>query len=106
MAGKTIDGGEVRKITKTQRAVAIGASAAIVSLAMASPAAAQSPNDLLQNVVDVLQGGLTRLLAIIAVILMGVGCFFGIFDWRKVAMIVFGMVLVFGAAEIVSLISG
>lgn len=93
------------RISRARRYGAVAFTAAVLSLGLVEPAAAQDPTALLQNVVDLLQGGTTRLLAVIAVILMGIGCWFGIFDWRNVAKIVFGMVIVFGAVEIVALLS-
>lgn len=31
---------------------------------------------------------------------------FGLFDWRRIAIVVVGIVVVFGAAEIVNLLTG
>ena len=86
-----------------------GAAASVgllVALAYSTPAAAQNVESLLQNVVDMLTGNTARLLAIIAVIVVGVLWMFGLFDLRRAATVVLGIVVVFGAAEIVDLLTG
>ena len=37
---------------------------------------------------------------------MGILAMFGIFDFRRMAIVVVGMVVVFGAAQIVSMVTG
>ena len=61
---------------------------------------------LLQNVVDMLTGNTARLLAILAVVIVGILWMFGLFDLRRAAIVILGIVVVFGAAEIVGLITG
>ena len=61
---------------------------------------------LLQNVVDMLTGNTARLLAVLAVVVVGILWMFGLFDLRRAAIVVLGIVVVFGAAEIVNLITG
>lgn len=92
-------------ISKLRRGLAVAFAATVFSVGLASPAAAQNVEGLLQNVLDLLTGNTARLLAVIAVVLLGVAAMFGIFDWRKVGMVVFGIIVIFGAAEIVNLIS-
>jgi type IV secretion system protein VirB2 len=88
----------------------LGAGAAIavaVSLGLATPAfASANVEGLLQNVVDMLTGNTARLLAILAVVVVGILWMFGLFDLRRAAIVVLGIVVVFGAAEIVNLITG
>ncbi len=72
----------------------------------ARPAFAQDVEGLLQNVVDMLTGNTARLLAVLAVIVVGVLWMFGLFDLRRAAIVVLGIIVVFGAAEIVGLITG
>lgn len=80
---------------------------AIVTLGAATPALASANIEgLLQNVVDMLTGNTARLLAILAVVIVGVLWMFGLFDLRRAAIVVLGIVVVFGAAEIVNLITG
>lgn len=103
---KTGPGAPKRRISNLQRGLALAFAASIMTLGLAEPAAAQDVEGLLQNVLDILTGGTARLLAIIAVVLLGISAIFGIFDWRKIGMVVFGIIVIFGAAEIVSKISG
>lgn len=78
----------------------------VVALTYSTPAAAQNVESLLQNVVDLLTGNTARLLAIIAVIVVGVLWMFGLFDLRRAATVVLGVIVVFGAAEIVDMLTG
>jgi type IV secretion system protein VirB2 len=81
--------------------------------ALGPPALAQSVGGVggnvetfLQNVVDLLTGNVARLLAVIAVVLVGVGWMFGHIDLRRAGIVIIGIILIFGAAQIVSLITG
>jgi len=91
-----------------RRAGAVTLAAIILAFGLVEPAAAQSVGveTLLQNVVNFFTGNTTRLLAILAVIIMGILAMFGIFDFRRMAIVVVGMVVVFGAAQIVSMVTG
>jgi len=91
-----------------RRAGAIALAAIVLAFGLVEPAAAQSVGveTLLQNVVNFFTGNTTRLLAILAVIIMGILAMFGIFDFRRMAIVVVGMVVVFGAAQIVSMVTG
>lgn len=93
------------RISNLRRGLALAFAATVFSVGLVEPAAAQNVEGLLQNVLDLLTGNTARLLAVIAVVLLGVAAMFGIFDWRKVGMVVFGIIVIFGAAEIVNLIS-
>jgi type IV secretion system protein VirB2 len=53
-----------------------------------------------------LTGNVARLLAIIAVIIVGIAWMFGYLDLRKAAFVVLGIGIIFGATEIVNMISG
>lgn len=87
--------------------LAIAALAVAFSAAQASPAlAASNVEGLLQNVVDMLTGNTARLLAVLAVVVVGILWMFGLFDLRRAAIVVLGIIVVFGAAEIVNLITG
>lgn len=84
------------------------------AVALAHPALAQSVGGgvggnvetFLQNVVSLLTGNVARLLAVIAVILVGIGWMFGHIDLRRAGVVIIGIILIFGAAQIVSLITG
>ena len=76
-------------------------------LVLVQPAfASANVESLLQNVVDMLTGNTARLLAVLAVVVVGILWMFGLFDLRRAAIVVLGIVVVFGAAEIVNLITG
>ena len=90
-----------------RRQCAVGAIALATTLMSVQPAFAQANVEgLLQNVVDMLTGNTARLLAILAVVIVGILWMFGLFDLRRAAIVVLGIVVVFGAAEIVNLITG
>ena len=90
-----------------RRQCAVGAIALATTLMSVQPAfASANVEGLLQNVVDMLTGNTARLLAILAVVIVGILWMFGLFDLRRAAIVVLGIVVVFGAAEIVNLITG
>ena len=90
-----------------RRQCAVGAIALTTTLMSVQPAFAQANVEgLLQNVVDMLTGNTARLLAILAVVIVGILWMFGLFDLRRAAIVILGIVVVFGAAEIVGLITG
>ena len=92
---------------RARRACATGAIAAAATLILVQPAfASANVEGLLQNVVDMLTGNTARLLAVLAVVVVGILWMFGLFDLRRAAIVVLGIVVVFGAAEIVNLITG
>ena len=83
-------------------------TAALLSLAVVEPAAAQSlggVEKVLQNIVDALTGNVAKLLATIAVIVTGMAWMFGYLDLRKAGYVIFGVAILFGASEIVSTIT-
>ena len=90
-----------------RRHCAVGAIALAATLMTVQPAfASANVEGLLQNVVDMLTGNTARLLAILAVVIVGILWMFGLFDLRRAAIVILGIVVVFGAAEIVGLITG
>ncbi len=95
------------RTTRTRRLGAAAAIAVVASLGLVQPAfASANVEGLLQNVVDMLTGNTARLLAVLAVVVVGILWMFGLFDLRRAAIVVLGIVVVFGAAEIVNLITG
>ena len=95
------------RATRAQRLAATGAIALASTLLLVQPAfASANVEGLLQNVVDMLTGNTARLLAVLAVVVVGILWMFGLFDLRRAAIVVLGIVVVFGAAEIVNLITG
>lgn len=91
---------------RARRLGAVATIATVLTLALAQPALAQNVEGLLQNVVDLLTGNTARLLAVIAVVVVGILWMFGLFDLRRAATVVLGVIVVFGAAEIVDLLTG
>lgn len=77
-------------------------------LALVEPGFAQAGGieSVLQNIVNLLTGNVARLLAVIAVIIVGIAWMFGYLDLRKAAFVVLGIGIIFGATEIVNMISG
>lgn len=80
----------------------------VFALSLSEPAFAQGAGieSVLQNIVDLMTGNVAKLLAIIAVIIVGIAWMFGYLDLRKAAFVVLGMGIIFGASEIVNAISG
>lgn len=87
--------------------IALLASAAILA---ASPAHAQAVGgDLggfIQNIIDLLNSGIVRGLAVLAVIVTGIVWMFGQIDPRRAGTVVIGIIVIFGASTIVDLITG
>lgn len=78
------------------------------SIALSEPAFAQTANieGVLQNIVNMLTGNVARLLATLAVIIVGIAWMFGYLDLRKAAYVVLGVAITFGASEVVSTLTG
>ncbi len=84
--------------TLTQMALIGG----LVMLAMTPEIAFAAPWDSAANkVLEIFTGGLTRTIAIIAVIACGIGALMGKLSWDWAIKIIIGIVLIFGAAAIV-----
>ena len=97
----------IRPLSRLRRRAAAATIAGAASLAACAAAfASANVEGLLQNVVDMLTGNTARLLAVLAVVVVGILWMFGLFDLRRAAIVVLGIVVVFGAAEIVNLITG
>lgn len=80
------------------------------ALGAASPAYAQAAGgDLggfIQNLIDLLNSGIVRGLAVLAVIITGIVWMFGQLDLRRAGTVVVGIIVIFGASTIVDLITG
>ncbi|QGN00040.1 TrbC/VirB2 family protein [Methylocystis parvus] len=81
---------------------------AVVTLTLNEPAAAQSANveKVLQNIVDALTGNVAKLLATLAIIVTGMSWMFGYLDLRRAGYVILGIAILFGAAEIVTTLTG
>jgi len=82
-------------------------------LILADPALAQTTTTsggnigtLIQNVINLLNNNVIRGLAIIAIIITGLAWMFGHIDMRRAGTVIVGIIVVFGAATIVDLITG
>ena len=93
----------------SSRAARLGLLAATVALA-ATPAHAQAAGgdlgSFIQNIIDLLNSGVVRGLAVIAVIVTGIIWMFGHIDLRRAGTVVIGIIVIFGASTIVDLITG
>ena len=95
------------------RARALIVLASGLALASASPAFAQASGapggnlgSFIQNLIDLLNSNLIRGLAVLAVILTGIAWMFGHLDLRRAGTVVVGIIVIFGAATIVDMITG
>lgn len=83
---------------------------ALAAASTASPAFAQTVGgDLggfIQNIIDLLNSGIVRGLAVLAVIITGIVWMFGQIDLRRAGTVVIGIIVIFGASTIVDLITG
>lgn len=76
----------------------------------AGPAFAQAAGgDLggfIENIIDLLNSGIVRGLAVLAVIITGIVWMFGQIDLRRAGTVVIGIIVIFGASTIVDMITG
>ncbi|MBI1198622.1 MAG: type IV secretion system protein VirB2 [Phenylobacterium sp.] len=91
---------------RTRRLVLLAGCASFA----AGPAFAQAVGgDLggfIQNIIDLLNSGVVRGLAVLAVIITGIVWMFGQIDLRRAGTVVVGIIVIFGASTIVDLITG
>lgn len=86
--------------------------AVAIALALAHPALAQSTSSsgnigtFIQNAINLLNNNVIRGLAIIAIIVTGIAWMFGQLDLRRAGTVIVGIIVIFGAATIVDLITG
>lgn len=91
----------------TRRVLLIG----ILALS-ATPAFAQTTGvggdlgSFLQNIIDLMNSTIVRLVATLAVIVTGFAWLSGHFDLRRAATVIVGIIVAFGASTIVNLITG
>jgi type IV secretory pathway VirB2 component (pilin) len=85
----------------------------LIALGLAAPAFAQTSGavggnlgSFIQNIIDLLNSNVIRGLAVLAVILTGIAWMFGHIDMRRAGTVVLGIIVIFGAATIVDLITG
>ena len=95
----------------TARIAATLGLAALMATAAAGPALAATGaggniGTFIQNVIDLLNNNVIRGIAILAIIVTGAGWAFGHVDLRRAATVIVGIIVTFGAAQIVDLITG
>jgi type IV secretion system protein VirB2 len=97
----------------TPRALAIAGLATALTLMVVDPALAQSTGGtggnigtFIQNVINLLNNNVIRGLAVIAIIITGIAWMFGHLDLRRAGTVIVGIIVIFGAATIVDLITG
>lgn len=98
------------KLTTSKKLVmdrSIIAGILFISLIILPDVASAAPWDnALQTIIGFIQSGTGRLLAILAIIIVGILMLFGQLEKKTVAFIVLGIALIFGAVEIVDLFIG
>ncbi len=98
------------RYARVTTALALGflAAAAMTHPALAQTTSTSSGNigTFIQNIVDLLNNNVIRGLAVIAVIVTGLAWMFGHLDLRRAGTVIVGIIVVFGAATIVNLITG
>lgn len=77
----------------------------VLALGVPDPAAA-GVAEAIEKIVEYINSRVARSLAILAVMLLGIGWWFGQIDWKRAGGIIFGIGIVFGAAELVDMIKG
>lgn len=101
------------RVQLAPRTLAVACLAAGVALLVADPALAQTTTGnsgnigtFVQNIINLLNNNVTRGLAIIAIIVTGLAWMFGHLDLRRAGTVILGIIVIFGAATIVDLITG
>jgi type IV secretion system protein VirB2 len=96
-------------VTGPRRAGRLALFTAAAVLA-AGPAVAQAAGGelggFIQNIIDLLNSGVVRGLAVLAVIITGIVWMFGQIDLRRAGTVVVGIIVIFGASTIVDMITG
>ena len=95
--------------SKSQRLAVICVLALVVHVAfsLAVPdAASAGVAEAIDKIIEYINSRVARSLAILAVMLLGMGWWFGQIDWKRAGGIIFGVGVVFGAAEFVDMIRG
>ena len=101
------------KAADMTRAVAVTALTFVFLMVVVEPAMAQTTTStggnigtFVQNIINLLNNNVTRGLAILAIIVTGIAWMFGHLDLRRAGTVIVGIIVVFGSATIVDLITG
>lgn len=76
-----------------------------LSVGVPDPASA-GVAEAIDKIIEYINSRVARSLAILAVMLLGMGWWFGQIDWKRAGGIIFGVGVVFGSAEFVDMIRG
>lgn len=79
--------------------------AAILVIGTVTPASAAGFADFLNNILNEFNAIRTPI-AIIAIMLVGVAYLFNMVDLRRTAYVIIGIIVIFGAAEILKMVTG
>ena len=95
------------------RTMVVSALAPFLLMTVVDPAMAQTTTSsggnigtFVQNIINLLNNNVTRGLAILAIIVTGIAWMFGHLDLRRAGTVIVGIIVVFGSATIVDLITG
>jgi type IV secretory pathway VirB2 component (pilin) len=101
------------KLQFPRRAIATVGLAAAFTLVLADAAFGQTTGGtggnlgaFIQNIINLLNNNVIRGLAVIAIIITGIAWMFGHLDLRRAGTVIVGIIVIFGAATIVDLITG
>jgi type IV secretory pathway VirB2 component (pilin) len=93
------------KAEASQRTLALVAVSVVGAFALMPGMAVAAPWDTVaDNILGIFTGGLTRTIAIIAVIALGIAAMAGKLSWDWAVKIILGITLIFGGAAIVDYI--
>jgi type IV secretion system protein VirB2 len=95
-----------RRLVLFAGAALLGAAAAHPALAQTAGAAGGNIGTFIQNLIDLLNNNVIRGLAVVAIIITGISWMFGHVDLRRAGTVVVGIIVIFGAATLVDLITG
>jgi type IV secretion system protein VirB2 len=99
----------MHKLRKLQLKPSQWLAAAAMTLLMADAQAAGAGTAIqtgLQNLINLLNGGVARSIAVIAVIGFGIGALTGRIDWTRALQVIIAIGIVFGAASLVAMFGG
>ena len=111
-ARSTIRAARVGSYSLSKRHVALLALATVTIAAAADPAFAQTAGGggdittFLQNIVNIITGTAGKLIAVIAICIVGIGALMGALSMRAAGGVILGVMLVFSSSWIVSQIVG
>lgn len=92
--------------TTTQRIAFVCFTALALHVAFALAVPDPGVAEVIDKIIEYINSRVARSLAILAVMLLGMGWWFGQIDWKRAGGIIFGVGVVFGAAEFVDMIRG